>query len=589
MAKTLRKLCASRWGRCLVGAIFAALLLLLIRAGYTVTFLTNDDTNILHTLAGDFTGTPEVSHPFINLLLGGVVSVCYSVMPGISWWLLFHLGALFFSLTAITACLIKGFLNRKLPLWMPFAAAFSLSAIQYAYCVIQMAFTLTSSMLGSAALAMILTYGMDRRDITRPFWAIAAILFFAAGAIAFRNSSGIALFPFWALGILYRILTVHKDMPSLFRKRARVLTALLGVLILVVGLGVTGVHSWSLAYINGEEFVAFDAARSRFMDYPRDTYEENPTLYEAVGWDETLYDLAVARFFMDERINTETLNYIGENSSFQQQSFGERVACGLRLGMETVRGNGQILYCLVPMLLTLLIAGLGFFRRWDRTHLVPFAACCLFALGGFFLTLYLCYTGRFPLRTFFLLAYPTQIGLIFTCLPLVEGRCALGAHLTRKRRFINLGLTGLVVLSLFWSVFSTKGALDTVKPGRTLRTSRTLYQYVLDHPTNVYFRHPLIGYDIDPYITYATKKPSNLIEWGGTGMHSAYQKKQLFINGIDSLTPDVFRRSDVYLVMLHEGDPLFESYMQNEYGALYLEEVEVISSTLSVYRVIFPE
>ena len=72
-----------------------------------------------------------------------------------------------------------------------------------------------------------------RYDITRPFWAIVIILFYAGLAIAFRNSSGIALLPFWGLAALYRFFTIKHDVPALLAPRARVLACVLAILLLV--------------------------------------------------------------------------------------------------------------------------------------------------------------------------------------------------------------------------------------------------------------------------------------------------------------------------------------------------------------------
>lgn len=42
---------------------------------------------------------------------------------------------------------------------------------------------------------------------------------------------------------------------------------------------------------NSDEFRAYNNARVLYMDYPHVSYEENPEVYKAFGWDENLTSL----------------------------------------------------------------------------------------------------------------------------------------------------------------------------------------------------------------------------------------------------------------------------------------------------------
>lgn len=588
MKKLIPKLCASRWGRLVLSAVLVALVFLIIACTNTVSFLNNDDANIMHALAGDFTGAPYVSHPFINVLLGVIVSTLYSMKPQISWWFLAELFGLYVGAVAITASVIKAFRKRGLPLWMPFATALCLLFLFYAYAVVQLTFTLTAAVLGTGALALILTFGMDSRDVYRPFWAIFAILVLCAGAFLFRNSSGLSLLPFWALAFFYRFFSIKNDVSEQRRARSRRLVCLSAAGAALVFISLFCINRWGAAVLNGEDYVAFNAARGHFMDYPHDSYQNNPEIYEAVGWDEALYEAAECRFYMDERVTADALDYIVDHSSFYQLPFSDRLQKAFKLGIVTARGNGQIQYLLAPMLIILAIASLGFFRR-RKGHVLPYAACLLFALGGFLSCMYLCYTGRFLLRTFYLIAYPTAVGMLMTMLPLVEPRCALSAEISRKGRVVNLVLTAVVFTLLIATGFRTASALGSIDVKQTLRLSRELHSYVIQHPTNIYVRTTTTGYDIDPYITYI-KKPVNLLDWGGTNLHTGYFKRQLALNDLESFTPEIFKRSDVYFISTVENHQFkhFEEYMASEWAAAGIREVDRIANYLVVYKVEFP-
>ena len=45
------------------------------------------------------------------------------------------------------------------------------------------------------------------------------------------------------------------------------------------------VNRIGLTYLHGNGFLAFDTARWKLLDYPVDSYAQNPALYESIGWD----------------------------------------------------------------------------------------------------------------------------------------------------------------------------------------------------------------------------------------------------------------------------------------------------------------
>ena len=77
--RSLYRFTTRRLGRFVVCGLLAALLLALIRTPWPVTFLNNDDTNIMRALSGDYSGVPTASHPFINVVLSVPCSVTSSV------------------------------------------------------------------------------------------------------------------------------------------------------------------------------------------------------------------------------------------------------------------------------------------------------------------------------------------------------------------------------------------------------------------------------------------------------------------------------------------------------------------------------
>lgn len=578
----------TRAGRWLLAGALAAVWCLLIRATHLITFLNNDDTNILKTLAGYFTGEPYASHPFIHWILGVFVNRLYRALPDVRWWPLAHLAGLYLGSAAVTAAVLKACAHKRLPLVFPLFAASAMMLLFFSYALVTMTFTLTAGILGAGAFALYLVFGLGEADERRPAGALWPVLVLLAGCFLFRNSSGLSLLPFFALAAAYQLVRAARLSDRAARKCALLIRVPFIAAAALTVLALAFSNAWGIERINGADYVAFDAARGRFMDYPHDSYAENPALYEAVGWDETLYEMAEARFFMDPRVNAETLNYIAEHSVAASRPVPARLLDALKTGVRTVRGNGQIKYTLLPMLCLLLVGTVGFVRRREKWP--EFAALLLCALGGFFLAFYLCYMGRFLLRTYLLLTYPTAAGLLILTLLLIDGKCALRADRSRAYRELNLALTLVFAAALLFSGIKTLAALDASDDAAdTLHASRQLKQYAIEHSHNIYIRAVNVGNDVDPYMFYPDTKPVNLLDWGGTGMYSGVMKAQIHANGLDAFTPDIFRRDDVYFVSTVENhlSRHFLDYMKQYYGATDLVEVDRVTSFIVVYRVEF--
>ncbi len=588
MKAFFERLYHTRAGRWVLAGALAAVWCLLIRATHLITFLNNDDTNILKTLAGYFTGEPYASHPFINWMLGVFVNRLYRLLPAVRWWPLMHFCGLYLGSAAVTAAVLKAGAHKKLPLVFPLFAASAMMLLFFSYALVTMAFTLTAGVLGAGAFALFLAFGLDETDERRPVGALLPILLLLAGCFLFRNSSGISLLPFFALSAAYQLVRAARLPERAACRRALWIRAPFTAAAALTALALVLSNAWGIERINGADYVAFDTARSKFMDYPHDSYDENPALYEAVGWDETLYDMAEARFFMDPRINAGTLNYIAEHSSVSDRSVQARFLDALRTGVQMARGNGQIKYTLLPMLCLLAVGTVGFVRRREKWPEFATLLCC--ALGGFLLAFYLCYMGRFLLRLYLLLAYPTAAGLLILTLLLVDGKCALRADRPRAYRERNLVLTLVFAAALLFSGIKTLAALDASDDAAdTLHASRQLKQYAIEHRRNIYIRAVNVGNDIDPYMLYPDTKPINLLDWGGTGMYTGVMKAQIHANGLDAFTPDVFRRDDVFFVSTVENhlSRHFLDYMKQYYGATDLVEVDRVTSFIVVYRVEF--
>ena len=281
-------------------------------------FGSNDDAYVAQILSGRGGAaaepTPYIS--FINYALCRAFTWFYSIIPMVPWWTVFHLAAIFAALSAIGHALLveacDRLAGRRVKPWM---IALALCAADFgiaAYFVGRLQFTFTASLLMAAAIVVACigcgekACGSRRRSLVAP-----AIM----GAIGFalRSDSGYLGFFFWALAVG---ALLAKARGSLRERIVSVCGALVPLLcagaVALVLLVVDGV-AYSPQSLS--ESLRMDSALAVYTGYPRTRYAEDPSRYEAVGWDEGLSELAGDWFMMDERVNADSMSTLNEQNT----------------------------------------------------------------------------------------------------------------------------------------------------------------------------------------------------------------------------------------------------------------------------------
>jgi len=563
-------------------AIFAALALIAFAAATrTITFYDNDDLNVAWALAGYRSGTPSFSHPFINCIMAIFVSGLYTVLPQMPWWLLVQLAAVLLGMAAVFASLLKSGYRNGVPLALVLALIVAIGAGLYFYGIVLVTFTLSSAVIGAGAAALVLAADAgDSQKVQRRYLTLAVVLL--AGSLLVRNSSGIAAACFVGGALIYRAAEAAKNGEREVKKRTlRFLAAAAAVVIVLAGVNAIG-----RSVQNPDGFTAYDEARASFMDYPHDSYGENPELYESVGWDGTLYSLVSSWFYMDERVTTDAFSAIVQGSEFAQMGFGGRVSNGWSV-LTTFLGKYPLAIYIGTIVGASWLAALGLFL-FNRKRALAFAAASAFLLGACALLFYLCYTGRINLR-----------GWMSVCIPAASAIWLCGFALyrpaeqpkekpaTRIVRGLIVALTAVVSLGLGYKVFRTVMSYES---DDMLNCSQAVVSYVLDHPENVYIRDVYAANNVDALSVYPDEKPTNLIDWGGCDMNTAAREKQLSVNGLNStFANDLFRLDNVYYIGDLNGDYVGKlvKYMTEDCGATGYTVVSTIIDSIVVIQFTF--
>ncbi len=573
-------------GRWLISAALAGVCMALTFALFKVTFLNNDDANILYALAGYRSGAPYPTHRFINVALGLLISGLYRAAPSIPWWTVCQLTMLFAALTVIGACALKLADRALLPLWAALGLIALLYMTVFVYPVAWIAFTLTAGMLGTAACALIVAIDwerdarLQRRASAAGAVALLLLCFFT------RNSSGYSMLCFAAAAALYQLIKAP------VRMRVRVACALAAG-VAAAALAVC-LNNWGVARYNPPYYAEFEAARGHFIDYPHVTYEEDPAFFASLGWDKTIYDLADNLCYLDTAVNAETMNAIAAYPYAEDAGMLRRLAGALAYGEAFFRGSGVSQYMLaVPVLLTLWLLALCIRRRGKSAEL-PIA--CAVAAGAFLLCFYLCFAGRFPVHTFMLIAIPTTVmeWLLLLCMwgekrTFTQNKQIGGEkrkYIARYLQFVGIFLTSAAVA---WSLGMTQKTLFDTDRTALVEQNAAAETYAMEHPDNIYLTDVTSLENIGAFTVYPEEKPVNLIDWGGTGMHSGWKEAQLAANGLASLSAGLFRQENVYFITAVDSDKLamLDAYLTAHAGAVGYTCIEPVADGLAAYRFSF--
>ncbi|MCE5188954.1 MAG: hypothetical protein LLF75_07205 [Eubacteriales bacterium] len=581
----LAGICATKSGRMRMSACLALLLVGLTAAVFPITFLTIDDTNIMYTFAGYFTGEPFPIHGFVNLPLGYFTSLLYMWMPAVPWWPVLQLLCVSISIWVIFYSLWDIGAENSVPGWgmLLINALLYLSVLIYA--VFRLSFTMTACMLGAAGVLRLLSAdtGSERRELF-PLCAMLESMALMIVCFLFRNSTGYSMVCFWAAGVAYHMLNTFFIRSKQERKRERMRLLAYGACCLAVFGALVWLNNWSYENMNPEGYAAFEDARGRYLDFPHVTYAEDPAFFASLGWDRQVYDLVDRSCFIDPHVTAENINAILDYSTGNTASLSSRFLTAMGYGEAFFRGNGPAEYMLVfPVLIGIwsLVRYLRIRKRGVETLIV----LCL-GLGSFALCLYLCFVERLILRAFQVIALPATVMMLALCM-----RIHTSDPLPEKKKTTVLRVM-LILISLFslgWSVTKNMLWIGQFQPQEQMQNMRTAESYAMEHKKNVYFCMPTFIDNREAFKTYPGERPTNLLDWGDTGMFSAWKTRQLEINGLNGLTPDVFRLDNVYLMGTQDGGELqvLIDYLTQDAGAKGCERVDTFGEGYAIYKVVY--
>lgn len=536
-------------------------------------YLTNDDTSIQETLSGMRLGEPFPLSWFVNVLATAPIAFLYKLFPGVQWWFCYSHALMVIGMFLANYCLILS--SHKTPIIMRLVAvllaiAFDLAFILYP--ITKIAFTIVPSVLGAGVVSLVLLTG-ERRALGH--W-IACVLLFVL-LLAHREESGLIVLCYVLLALLAGFaIAPHKH--SVVRFLTHVLVPSCALLLLAVAV------IWGNRVIqdnaNGQDYRAFNDARSSFIDYEHDGYDKNQEAYNHVGWNGDLYMLVSNWCFMDEHVNTRSFEYVCEHQVTQRDWASVAEHEWGQLLSHPLAGTILIAWVTVSVgaCLAMLIG-----RRW-----APLGMHVLNMLGTIAIIALQLLLGRVLYRTVVVAIIPsTALGLMLSYMAFRGERWPWALVAFCAFSLVMLGLGAQESIRIAFDKSNINPLLESASQVEELQ------EYAIAHPGIVYIKGPSVPSSTSPRKIYLSDQPTNVLSWGGSEFGSNASRKRVLLNGLDSYTGDVFSREDVRLV---SGIPLqdisssldgtdtlssFLRWQRDAYGAKGV--IQLTSPTKGVY------
>lgn len=542
-----------------------------------IQFGTNDDMTLMYTAAGYLSRDPE-PHMIMNSIIAGFVeSSMYKILPAIPWHTIISLGIIFFSGTVIFYAILKasrqsgkGALIGSI-LCLLYFIIFELSII------LALQFTTTAVFAGSAAVAAMMVLNPEKKlDRAVNIVIIPLLLFISYN---WRPM-------FFVIPLCFFLLVAVIRFWAEFHKIWRISSLVVCFSILLISFSYIA-DTYSKSVGGWHEYFQYNNIIWRAKDLGLPDYKTNSAMYNSMGWDENLYTLVACWYFIDDRVNPETLKNIADYRDAAKASQLANETRGLvvkRIGAYSL----PILYdglCFRILTALMIIVGICLGRRligksgspnnygyWPDILLILGA---LLGLAGFWTAF--CYLGRFLPRVFI------SMGLACSGILFIELAAAQPLIKSKLRDYTGIVLA-VILTTGTWAtpIIALEKTNELTIESNQIK--KEIDQYCLQNRNNFYiYDYSISKYVCSPFTAYPDLKPTNLIFWGGTYVDSPSYNKQLKINGLKGLSDRDLLKDNVYLLSDQPYD-FFVDYLHDKYPQYTLTKVEDVAGAVSSYK-----
>lgn len=550
----------------IISMLFAAILLLGLWRICPIMYQNNDDKFLLYMMSGYTTGAPALESIFGGVLWAGFVSMFYHLYAGITWYTVLTLVVLFLSVTVIIRSMLISENIKVRVVEIAIMLAIFLGVLAYFLAALQ--YTVTAAYVGAAGVCALILCFEEENVCWRNVYLVLSCVFIVL-SYNIRKQMGLVSVSCYCFILLYYIF--EKNFRTVIKKAVIILS------VFAISFTINTIYELGSGVADFDDYYS---VVQRWIDYPHlDIADDTKGVYKSVGWDEELYEAANEWFFLDERVNEDTISTINEvGTNNTPKTFTEK--------LEIAKGgiiNKQMVNVQVGVwFVILVIANLGLVHNKKKSLQI-------LLLDGIFLffvlvCFYFCFAqGRFPLRVY-------QALLIIYAIPSFT---IIFNEFEKEELVKTKMIAGFVVFFVVLGtykfypagnmLYQLRLATHDADRQKYINEVMDLEQYAADNTDNLYLYDFELSQPSAPFVSYK-KAPYNIMFWGGWTYNSPVYYKQLAANGRDDLRPEDLIDGNVYLCGKYH-DEVIEKYMESVFGDLEIEDVDHVGDVV-IYRFI---
>ncbi len=515
-----------------------------------ICFQNNDDRTLMYFTAGYMTGHKEIGSVFGGFLWYGLIAFFYKIYDGIAWYTVLQLTAIAVGLISICA----GFVKSAKKYWYlgVFSFAVILLTVMFHF-VTALQYTVSAGIVGAAAVC--LYYMALQEDETLNIWFVLSCVAMVV-SYEMRKQMGLV-----ALSGLCIVAFTH-----FFSSKSRVIKTGVTLIALFV---IAFVTNSAYEHITGvSDFNKYYKSAGTWNDYPHLPYEGNEDVYQAVGWDDTLFDLAEDWYFMDENVTVENFDKLNAAYGDGGVTFSDRVQKAKEIIKSNTMSNiqtGMLIFAIALGNLIILIK-----RKADKRLAAADLLTAMFVVASAYFLL----QGRFPLRVYQALIY---VYLIPSVMILMDALTDLGHAAFGLAYPIVIAICPLLLYTKFPEanvIKYTYAVCNDVNRGKDISQAKSLDRYAIANQKNFYVYDFDLSLPVDPFLTYTDVMPCNLALWGGWQFNTPEYWDQLEENDFtDGFYSSDFLKDNVYFCT-RELPEKFVTYIEKRHPDAQFEQVD---------------
>lgn len=568
----------------LIPALMTTIFLTFICLTLPIAYYTNDERAIADLLSGIAYGYPTCHTVYVNQVLGFIISRLYMFLPEIPWWGTFHLILISIGMYLSFRSIVCIGYKKQIPIAILIWICVLLEIVLYLPFTSRLAFTVTPAVMSTGIISTFFVMAPCRKRRSEYLRLCMLIGLFCLGYMM-RHAVGMIQCCFLFLGIIYYCFS-RDDTKGIWKKAGRMfcilLCFLLGIAFVQIGHHLIQQNAVIQGKENSEDNT-YDAYRAAFWDYSHISYDENPELFESIGWNKELYVLASDGYFMlddacdlsvfKKFIKTEVTQIVTVNNKNWLKS-------AVSYMQSSNRATGYLAIFVLNVFGCILLLRKGTCRLDIFIYFLNIA-------GSLGLFIFECLHGRVLDRIVIIIFIPMTV---ISILLLLKNR-------KRDRKFYVASAILLIcgcVLS-GWGLQMQYNTVANYELENASKSFRDLYGYAAERLNCIYVYDLSVGNgnNIPAFFNEGKNRAYNLFSWSVSKYDGESKRKA---NHIKQLNCESFRNENVYYVTKYQRNwprsmdywmDYMYRFMRKKYGVVGVEIVDSIENEYMVLHFIF--